>query len=154
MKLTIELAVTPVVKKYLDVKVGKNYHLGVEDWFGGMIINMLENKNTKHYTLLNKDPHLKTESFVFTVGMSTAQKNGFVILPKHEVLINSIVDDMFRKEIYIQAITNKKNYMIEYQTTIANTLDYYDITDEEMTYDTIKRDFSRKRAGLEERLFL
>lgn len=154
MKISIHLPVSPAIKKYLEVRLGKNYHLTINDWFGGILINMLENKSCKPYEPSNKSQSQKTETFTITVSMSMADKNGFNIQPKHEAQINKIIDDIFREDMYIQAITNKKNYFIEFQTSISNILDSYDITDDEMSYESIKRDFSRKRGDIEKRLFI
>jgi len=155
MKITIHLPVTPAIKKYLDVRVGPNYKVGSEDWFGGIIISVLENKNSnKHYTLKNHREESATKEFSFLMSLSCSEKNGILILPKHEVIINNIIEDAFRRDMYVNAIINKNQYNIDYNTTFLNTLEFYDITDEEMTLDAIKRDFSRKKESIEKRMFL
>lgn len=153
----MHLPVTPALKKFLTARFGTDYRLSIDDWFGAIVLNVLQNKTNKHYEVLgrNKDVNkYKTEKFSITLSMSTAEKSGFLFLPRHQASLHNIVDSIFREDMYIQALTNKTNYMIEYQTTIRNVLASYDITDEEMSYDSIKRDFARKKKSLEDRLFL
>lgn len=154
MKISIHLPVTPAIKKYLTVRVGENYTVRFEDWFGGIVLSVLENTGSKHGQLVNKRENTATEEFTFTISLSYAEKNGFIILPKHEVLINNIIEDIFRKEMYIQALINKKCYKIEYHTTFSNIMDVYDITDDDLTMDAVKKEFIRKRADIEKSLFL
>lgn len=154
MEITINLPVSASIKKYLTARLGTDYHLSNNDWFGILFLNMLENKDNKYYEPVNKKAINKSETFSISISMSMANKNGFNIRPKHEVQINKIVDDIFRHDMYTHALINKKEYSIEYQTTISNILDSYDITDEEMPYESIRRDFNRKKADIAARLFL
>lgn len=154
MKVTIHLPVTPAIKKFLEVRLGKEYKLTANDWFGPIILSILENKTNKHYEINCKNNQLRTSTFDITVSLSMAEKAGFIIAPRQENIINQIVEGIFREDMYLQSILNKKMYLIDYQTTISTILDSYDITDEEMNYESIKRDFNRKRAALEEKLYL
>lgn len=154
MRITIHLPVTPAIKKYMIGKFGKDYIINMDDWFGNMIINMLENKSNKHYNTSNRDVGSKTDTYAINFSVSTSEKNGVRIIPQHEAAIFNIVDKIFREELYSQALINKKNYLIDYQTTISNILDSYDISDDELSYDALKRDFHRKKEKLEQRLFL
>jgi len=154
MKITIHLPVTPAIKKYMIGKFGKDYIINMDDWFGNMVINMLENKSHKFYNTSDRDSMKKSETYDISFSLSTAEKNGVKIIPQHEVAIFNIVDKIFREELYSQALINKKNYLIDFQTTISNILDSYDISDDELSYDALKRDFHRKKEKLEQRLFL
>ena len=157
MKITIHLPVTPAIKKYLVrslTKEKQDYVLNIDDWFGLIVINMLENKSSKNYNITPTQEGQKTEIFDIQLSISAAQKNGFIILPQHETAIFNIVDRMFRESMYKTALINKKNYQIDYQTSINDILDSYDITEEEMSYDAIKRDFNRKKEKLKDTLYL
>ena len=154
MKITIHLPVTPAIKKYMIGKFGKDYIINMDDWFGNMVINMLENKTNKFYSTSNRDSDFKTEEYNISFSTSTADKNGIRIIPQHEAAIFNIINKIFREELYSQALINKRNYYIDYQTTISNILDSYDISDDELSYDALKRDFARKKDDLEKRLFL
>ena len=152
MNIIVDIPVTPAIKKFLEARVGKNYHLSGTDWFGILLINIFEKKQNKFFEPTNKNHSSKTENFRFTMSISMADKNGYTILPKHAVIIHNIVDSIFRETMYVEAIRNKKNYKIEYYTSITNILQSYQITPEEMSYESIKRDFNRKRAKLESQL--
>ena len=54
--------------------------------------------------------------------------------------------------VYIDCIFNKERYGIEYQTTILNFLDFYDITEEELSYDSLRKDFNRNKKKIALRL--
>ena len=154
MKITIHLPVTPAIKKYMICKFGKDYIINMDDWFGNMVINMLENKTNKFYNTSNRDVGLKTQIFDINFSVSTADKNGVRIIPQHEAAIFNIIDKIFREEMYSQALINKRNYFIDFQTTISNILDSYDISEDELSYEALKRDFHRKKEKLEQSLFL
>lgn len=153
MNITIHLPVTPAIKKFLEGRLGKNYQLSLTDWFGGMIIHMLDTKKTGNYTIETKSDK-NTEVFNITASIDMANKNGFTIEAKHEQLINKIVNSLFRQELYTTAIINKKEYGIEYQTTLSNIMDAYDITEEEFSTDALKRDLIRKKETIESRLYI
>lgn len=153
MEITIHLPVTPAIKKYLEGRLGKEYKLSIDDWFGGTIINMLTIKRLST-SKEEKRPEKRTERFNIHTSLSMAEKNGFTIENKHEHMINKILNSLFRQDLYINAIINKKNYGIDYHTTINNILDVYDITEEEFNTDALKRDLIRKREEIESLLYL
>lgn len=154
MKITIHLPVTPAIKKYLEGRFGKNYHLSLDDWFGCILVNIFENKNYRNYSIQDKKQKRKTETYDITMSTSMAEKNGFIVEMKHEYLINNIIDSIFREDLYMQCLVNKKEFQIEYQTTINTVFDMYDITEDDYSVESIKRDLTRKREKIESKLFI
>jgi len=155
MDISIDLPVTPAIKKYLAIKLGPEYRLTSMDWFGSIVFSMLEKKGIKKHNCI-KDTNIsnKTEVFQFIMSYNLTTKIGFVLSPKNATMIHNIVDRVFRDEIYYTAIRNKEFYDIEYQTSINDILDSYDIIDEDITWDAIYKEFTRKKKNIKSRLYL
>jgi len=63
------------------------------------------------------------------------------------------VESLFREHLYETAVLNKLYYDIEYKTSIENLLNFYGIHEEEKSYyQTIIRDFNRKKDKIAQRL--
>lgn len=154
MDISINLPVTPAIKKYLTIKLGSEYRLTSIDWFGSIVFSMLENKTKKHNCIKDVNISCKTGIFQFTMSYDLSTKIGFILSPKHETMIHNIVDRIFRDEIYYTAIRNKEFYDIEYQTSINDILDSYDIIDEDITWDALYKEFTRKKKNIKSRLYL
>ena len=84
---------------------------------------------------------------------SYSDKHGICILPTHEQLLRRAVESLFREHLYETAVLNKLYYDIEYKTSIENLLNFYGIHEEEKSYyQTIIRDFNRKKDKIAQRL--
>ncbi len=152
-KPIIRITVNPAVKKYLEIKFGKKYTLCTDQWFGIMIYNFLLYKTNKDFKITPKIRDQK-DFFEVIISQNQAEKAGISLTEKQEASINNIVEKILREEIYYAAILNKKLYMIDYRITINNILDSYDITEEDLPFDTLIKEFDRKKNSLTEKLYL
>jgi len=154
MKPSIEIPVNPAVKKYLEIKLGKEYHLSTDDWFGIMIYNFLIYKSNKNFKITPKRISDNPSFFTVFISENQAEKNGISLTEKQEISINNMVEKIFREEMYNLAILNKTLCEIEYRVSINYFLDSFDITEDDLSFDTIIKDFDRKKFTMMEKLYL
>jgi len=149
LKITIDLPVTSYLQKYLTVKFGTLYQARESDWFGLLIINILSPKNEREYEFKK----IKSDSFyTVTIGISKAEKCGFLISKSKGEQLAKAVENYFRSELFSSAILNARNFDVDYKTTIINTLESFGITEEELHYESIRKDFNRNKKNIEDNL--
>jgi len=153
MSLSIQIPVNSAVKKYLEIKLGKNYNLCTDDWFGIIVYNFLINKTNKNFSITPKMRDQKEIFFEVTLSIGQIEKAGIYLTEKQISSINNIVEKIFREEMYYSAIVNKNIYSIDYRITINNILDAYDITEEDLPFDTLIKDFDRKKGNIVPNLY-
>lgn len=148
MLLTIHLGLPQHLKKFLISKFGEEYHLSREDFLGILISSLLEKKSTGQYPYkLDKEKY--SEKYLIHISLSYAQKNGIYLIQEHEALIRRSVENIFRNNLYEQALINKECYGIDYKTTFLNTLEFYGISEDNKSYfQMLMRDFNRKKEGI------
>lgn len=149
MKITIDLPVTSYLQKYLTYRFGQLYQARESDWFGLLIINILSPKNEADYELKNFKPN---SYYTITLGISKAEKRGFLVSKRKGEQLAKAVENYFRNELYLSAIMNARHFDIDYKTTIINTLESYGITEEELHYESIRKDFNRNKKSIEDNL--
>ena len=148
----IQLQVPKYLKKILVTKYGDNFILKENTLLGMAICNVLMSKNYAVHRYC-KNEKLKmlyrykelSESFTIRLSVNKAIRKGFEI---NDNKLHKIV-----RGIDKSAINNKEFYDIEYQTTFYNFLDEYDITEEELSYESLRKDFNRRKEKLTENLF-
>jgi hypothetical protein len=157
-KIVLQLPVPRYLKKILDSKYGDSYTAKEYCLFGMTVINILKRKSDRDYESIRKK-HFQNyrfkdvnEYFFVTINLDKARHNGYEITQKRAYQIVRAIDRDVRENLYLSAIFNKLHYGIEYQSTILNFLDFYDITEEELSYESIRKDFNRKRKSLLEKL--
>ena len=158
-RFILQLNVPRYLKKILDVKYGENYRPRVTELLGISVINALKKKSDRDYTYIRKkspadNNRFKEKDDVFFISLSIdkAQRKGFAVDQKRAHQIVKAIDRNIREDLYCNALLNHTKYGIEYQTTIENFLDLYDIAEEELSYESIRKDFNRKKKNLAEKL--
>jgi hypothetical protein len=154
-KVLLRLPVPRYLKKILNLRFGEHYDAKENTLFGMAIINILKRKSDcgyvytrNHYRLGNYRFKEKTEIFLVNISLDKARRTGFIFDENRILKIIKAIDKSIRDELYTSAIINKEKYGIEYQTTILDFLDFYDITDEELSYESLRKDFNRNRKKL------
>lgn len=158
-KVLLQLPVPRYLKKILEVKFGENATASRKNLLGLTIISTLKGKRDKDYENSRKvynsgNYRFKDAQHYFFVNISLdiAKRKGFTHSIDTSKQIVKAFDRDIREQLYIDCIFNKEKYGIEYQTTILNFLDFYDITEEELSYDSLRKDFNRNKNKLAERL--
>ncbi len=155
----IQLKLPKYLKKILDIKYGPDYVLKDSTLFALAISNIMMRKHyaVHRYRLNSKTGkyyRYKELSEVYTIHLSikTGRRKGFEIDENKLHKIVRAIDKSIREELYISAIINKEQYDIDYQTTILNFLDQYGIEEDELSYESLRKDFNRLREKLTKNL--
>lgn len=149
MHVTLSISCPTYIRKFVEKSFGIEYELNQSDWIGIFIYSLLQKKThpTYHYRSQRKTFEYD-DKLRLRFSMSMAEKNGFFLIGSDEKKIIKCIDDIFRKTIYRQALINHDNYGIDYQTTILNNLETYDITEDDLPYETLRKDFNRVKKEL------
>lgn len=158
-RVLLQLNVPKYLKKILEVKYGDSYVAKENTLFGMTVLNTLKRKSDHDYSYTrnqytNGNYRFKnsTEAYFINVSVDRVKRKGFAFDPKRTFQIVKALDKSIRDDLYQNAIINKEKYGIEYQTTLLDFLDLYDIEDEELSYDSLRKDFNRNRRKLAEKL--
>lgn len=154
MEITLKIPTKSYLRKYVAASFGDNIKLSERNWLGIIILNIVKRKTFhNNYDFKDIDGKYPIE---LPVKMSVAQssRHGCVLLPTQIYYINLALDNFFKSEIIKQALINHSAYGIDFKVSIQNMLDAYDITDEELDYQTIRKYFNRNYKKYENRIIL
>lgn len=149
--VTIHLPVKSYIQKYLHALYGDDYHLSINDDFGILIMSCLEKKSYYNY---KKEKDNRDSVFAIHVSISFFDKYGFVITEQKISQIHKALEYTFRKNIYRYAILNHTKFGIQYKKSILTFLQSYGISEKELNYDSLRKDFNRHKADIESKLTL
>lgn len=146
MKVIIHIPCPVYIKKYIEVSFGTDYQINQTDWLGIFVFSLLQKKShpTYHYAGQKKAKSY-TDQLVFNFSIHQANKHGFFLINSDELKIVKEIDDIFRRTMYAQALINQESFGIEYKSTILSNLEAYGITESDLPYETIRRDFNRQK---------
>lgn len=149
--ITQNIPVSNHVYKYLKYRYGSDHMVATrETVVGGIVLSML-NRN-------NDIRHVSKKSYekVFKVMIKEEKylRNGVHIDTRYAQLFNDTVDKMFREELFCHVMINKFSSNEQFNQGIRNFLKVYDITEEDIKYETLYRDFKRKKDNIQTRLLL
>lgn len=145
MEIIIELPTKSYLRKYVEKSFPGDLKLTERSWLGVLVLNVLKRKTFKdpnyifHGTTNNFD-----DSLLLKVDLDKSSRYGCILMQKQIVYINRCIDQIFKAEVIKMALINQYNYEIDRKTSIINVLDAYDITEEELNYQTIRKEFNRK----------
>lgn len=158
-RVLLQLNVPRYLKKILEVKYGNEYKPRETELLGIAVINTLKKKSDRNYQYIRqKSPtdnnrfKESNEAFFISLAVDKASRKGFSVDPKRANQIVKALDRNLREDLYTTAIINHHRYDIEFQTTIENFLDLYDISEEELSYESIRKDFNRNKKRIAEKL--
>jgi len=149
--ITQNIPVSNHVYKYLKYRYGSDHMVATrETVVGGIVLSML-NRN-------NDIRHVSKKSYekVFKVMIKEEKylRNGVHIDTRYAQLFNDTVDKMFREELFCHVMINKFSSNEQFNQGIRNFLKVYDITEEDIKYETLYRDFKRKKDNIQTSLLL
>ncbi|QWA38858.1 hypothetical protein [Chryseobacterium sp. ZHDP1] len=140
-QITLHLSVPRYVKKILQFKYGDDYKAREDTLLGMVVLNTLQKKSERNYTY--KRTNSDITYFSLKVGIDKASRKGFQHNQSKAYQISKAIERDIREKLYTEAVTNEINYGIDFKTTIQNFLDLYDIAEDELSYETIRKDFNR-----------
>lgn len=150
--ITIHLPVSKPMYQFLTAKFGEEYQPTKDNWFG-ILINSLLSKKNSNWDCRKKEAETFEYFYKINISLSYSDKHGLFFTKFHEDLIRRSVETIFREHLYEQAILNKRCYEIDYKTSIENALALYGVDEGDKSYyQTIMRDFTRKKEAISQRL--
>lgn len=144
--ITLQIPLPTYLYKYLMALYGPEYQPTMYDDLGILILNLLERKTAHDTTCLKKWKHRPVDKiFVIHLSLSQFERKGFFIFNEKIQHIQSFIDHHFRSAMYRNALLNYKNFNIPYKDSILSFLKSYDISEEDFPYESIRKDFNRKK---------
>jgi hypothetical protein len=136
--LVVHFPVDRHVYKYLQKKVGEKLVVSKNNFFGSMVLDILQ----KNYSDLERVP----SEMVFPVEVSIRymEKMGFYLDSRSIRKFNTRIDDVFREEMVGAISLNFEKFRIPKERSLRELLDFYNITEEDIKFETLVRDFKRK----------
>lgn len=152
--IILNIPVPTYLYKYLTVLYGTPYKPTMYDELGVMILSSLERKVTCPDILELKTWKGKEidKFFVVQISLSQFERKGFYLFNEKIHQIQTFIDNQFRLNMYRNAAINFHQLKIPYKDSILSFLSSYGITEEDFSYESIRKDFNRKKDFYEKRL--
>ncbi len=144
------LPVPKYLKRVLEKKYGEDFQATETTLLGFVVLQILKRKSEIKYDYQKKQSPI--DYFKVYIGVRKAGIKGFIFNQKRSYQLAKTLERQTKEELFINAIHNKENYGIDYQVTLLDFLDFYDIPDEELTYETLRKDFNRQKIKLMQKL--
>lgn len=149
--ITQHIPVANHVYKFLLKRCGTDHIKATRRNFIGSLLVSLHSRTDD----LRKAPKNDFKKmFHIEVPFHIYEKNGVYIDERKAYLFNTLMDDIFREELFVHAIIQKNQEDKLFLKTLRNFLDVYDITEDDLKLETIYRDFKRKKKQYENNLAL
>lgn len=144
--ITQNIPVSNHVYKYLKNRYGDDHIIATRETVVGGIVLSLLNRN-------NDIRHVSKKSYdkVFSVLIKEEKylRNGVHIDTRSAQAFNDTIDKMFREELFCHVMINKFSNNEQFNKGIRNFLKVYDITEDDIKYETLYRDFKRKKDNIQ-----
>ena len=149
--MEIKLLLPKYLLKYMRKMYGEPFHIKGDNDIGLYLMHILERKRTaSEYKYHPRSGELHT--YRVAVNPTQYDKRGCILSQDKVGLVLKYIDQHFRRELYTQAVVNYHQFQIPYKDTILKRLEMYDIEESDLMYETLRKDFNRKKGRIEERL--
>ena len=138
----IPMEVQPHVKKYLEKLYGDEYIISKMDSFGKMIMLMLTRDINNVWECGPLKNHVKYTVFI---PWGVWHNEGVSLDSKNRLFFNEIANQYFREKMYDYVVLQKRLYNRKFTESIREYLKLYNITEDDLKFETIMRDFKRKK---------
>lgn len=155
MQVTIKIPTKSYLRKFIEVTFGSDLKLTERNWIGVLVLNILKRKTFKNSNYDYKKYNFTyDDEIIFHAHLDKTYRYGCVLLEPQKFYINKSIDGIFKDEIIKQALINQSSYSIDFKTSILNILDAYDITEDELSYETLRKHYNRNYLKFKKRLIL
>lgn len=146
MKVQIELPVYLV--KFLQTIYGDEYRLNNKEELGIMVLNSLLRKTDPYYQF-KKLVYGRPGIYTFIISDQDYEMRGCELGEADQIMICRVIDRWFRNNLYRTAVVNQQRFGIPVKKTIINYLDVYGVSEDDLPYSTIRKDFNRKKKRIQ-----
>lgn len=140
MKSSISFPVKPHIKKFLQFHFSDKFVYSNASILAPIIRSAVSsNHKTRGW------PEFKTDCF-YDVELSAYYISVFGVVYNNNQMFsfNNEVECLFREQIYSFMLMNKNIYDIKYRETLRDVLKTYNITEDDIKFESLLRDFTRK----------
>lgn len=139
--VVIYFPVQPHVYKYLQSKVGESMTVSRKDFWGNLVLDIL----SKRYTSTT----IQTEDLVYPVEISMRYMSEFGVFIDSKTVrkFNSQIDNLFREEMRTHVFINYEKNGIPKDRALKQFLEYFNIDEDDMKFETLKKDLIRSKKG-------
>jgi hypothetical protein len=145
--ITVSIPVEEHVKKYLDknVFISKPYRLTTKNPYSLFIMQLLNYKGITPY-----EPTRCSRSMIEVyIGSNNYRQNRLCMSSHHASVFNRWVTDQIKKEFFDYVSTVLEfNPAAKIDPLIAKFVDKYELQDTQLSFQTMKRNFYRRRDEL------
>ncbi|MFN0276767.1 MAG: hypothetical protein ACKVPJ_13555 [Chitinophagales bacterium] len=154
MDYPVVLPIKPYLRKYLIYHYKKEpIKIGRDSFVGSYLMNLLQSKGDPAPDNW-KVPSDKTLKFI--LGEWNFQRKGIYITSKNIAEFNNFVDGLFRMVVYESILDQYNQHLVNgyvkrglFSSELRRHLDKYKITEDDLPFDTIDKDFYRFRKDIE-----
>jgi hypothetical protein len=135
--VVINFPVKPHVYKYLQSKVGEKLVASAGNFFGATVLDIL----SKRYS----DYQAVSEEITFPVEISFRYMGTHGIYIDQRIVrkFNNRMDDMFREEMRSHVSISHSQYHIAKDESLRQFLFSYNISEDDIKFETLKKDIGR-----------
>ena len=147
---SLNIPLKPYLTKYLQKKYGNSHTVSRVSWLGKYVIDILD-KQYRKKTM----PFKNTSFYRLDVPLSIIKESGFDISIVKLKNLEEMIEKVFRNDLYsyieVSVSSDLKFYNEVYQSdnkqnkmkAIAQFLKFYGINEDELSIDSLYRDFNR-----------
>lgn len=142
--ITQNIPVADHVYKYLKVICGSDHIVANRSTYIGSLILSIQGRN---YDVRMKKKRY-TKVFKADISECYYEKTGLHITKENAQLFNDQVDKKFRDELYRNMLINDHLDEKHFVKSMRRFLAFYQIDEDDIKFDTLHRDFKRKKEEL------
>lgn len=142
--ITEHIPVADHVYKFLLVKCGSDSFTATRNHFIGQIVL---NSLGKHNDMQEPKTQYSKQVNV-TIRERAYLRNGVFVGVKSGHVFNNMIDQMFRQELFSHLLVAKDYGKEQFMQSMRNFLEVYNITEDDIKFETLYRDFKRKKDSV------
>ena len=139
--ITEHIPVSDHVYKYIVKRYGSDSFTATRnDIIGNLVLSSLSKNSDIKFsnTKFSKVINVRIKEYSYT-------RNGMFVSAKSGQVFNRMVDKLFRDELFIHVFMNKEDGKELVLKGIRKFLKIYNITEDDVKYESIYRDYKRKK---------
>ena len=137
--VVVYFPVAPHVHKFLQAKCGVKMVASKQGLYGNVILDLFSKRGA------NAVKMPETLTFPVEISMRYMRENGIFIDEQVVFKFNNRIDAMLREEMRTYVNLTNSNNSVPKDTAIRQFMDSYKITEEDIKFETLKKDFHRNK---------
>lgn len=118
------------------------------DELGELILGILRQSPDVYYELKRINTPNSSKVYPIVISLDGLKKSELNARINVLCEISKLLVSWFRNKMYERAIIDKERHRVPFKVTIESYLDLFDISEDELSSETLRRDFSRKKRKI------